>query len=155
MRVGIDVGLQGAIAFLEDDLSFLDVFDMPLMKAASGKNEVDPAALTDIFEKMLLTRDDYEKTTVNLERVSARPSQGVTSMFNFGESSGVVRGVLGALRLRTERVTPPVWKKQCNMIGRPKDDCRVLAKSLYPQASLARVKDSGRADAILIARYTK
>jgi hypothetical protein len=157
MRIGIDPGLGGAIAFLDNDLKLIGVFDMPLqpMPVKAKKNEVDAEKLTEIFEDVLLREGpSYRKTTqVYLEKVFARRGQGVTSMYSFGEGSGVVRGVIGAFRLPIVRVTPQVWKGRCDLIGKSKEEGRALAQKLYPEASLDKVKDGGRADAILIARF--
>jgi crossover junction endodeoxyribonuclease RuvC len=74
-------------------------------------------------------------------------------MFAFGESFGVIRGVVSALGMPLELVTPATWKRRFGLIGAEKDAARTKATELYPGIILARKKDVGRADALLIARY--
>ena len=81
------------------------------------------------------------------------PGQGVSSMFNFGMGYGAIQGVLAGLCVPLHLVTPQKWKKHQGLIGKDKDCARTLAQQLYPEASLARKKDIGRADAILIGDY--
>lgn len=149
MRViGIDPGNEGAIAVLEGG-RLLEVFDMPLM-ANGKKRQVNAAALSGLLEKATF---DFLDTEVAVEKVGAMPGQGVTSMFNFGMGYGVIQGVVAAMCVPMHLVTPQSWKKRAGLIGKEKDQARTLAQQLYPDAPLARKKDVGRADAILIARY--
>ena len=149
--VGIDPGITGAIALLCGDRA-VRVWDMPV--AADGRtNAVCPALLADILGE---ARDlAGERPTVIVERVAARPGQGVTSMFSFGRSLGVVEGVVGALGLPMQRVTPDAWKRRAKLRGQPKDASRAMALRLFPEVAgeLARKKDAGRADALLIAMF--
>ena len=149
MIIGIDPGNTGAIAFLNDNLSFIDTVDMPLM-ANGKKQQVNAAALAKILECC-----DTADSFAYLEKVSAMPGQGVASMFNFGMGFGVIKGVLAARGFSYELVTPQSWKKNAGLIGKEKDNARTLAQQLYPAAPLTRKKDIGRADAILIARHGK
>ena len=146
ITIGIDPGNTGAIAVIDDTNSVVELHDMPLM-ANGKKQQVNPAALAE----MLAPWRGY--AVVRVERVSAMPGQGVSSMFNFGMGFGVIQGVVAALGMPVELVTPQSWKKKANLIGKDKDNARTLAQQLYPSASLARKKDIGRADAILIARF--
>ena len=81
------------------------------------------------------------------------PGQGVASMFNFGMGYGIIQGVVSALGIPYELVTPQSWKKRAGLIGKDKDNARTMAQQLYPDAPLGRKKDIGRADALLIARF--
>lgn len=150
MIVGIDPGLDGAIAFLKDSHDFVLVEDMPTYAGTGTRREVNEAELARIIKRAYASG---QHDTVYLERVSAMPGQGVSSMFSFGCSYGIVRGVLSALGFPYELVTPQAWKKRAGIIGRNKDAARTMAQQLYPQAALGRKKDIGRADAILIARF--
>jgi len=153
--IGIDPGVSGAVAFLNDDLSLVGVFDMPVMNLSGKKQQVNASALASIFREIL----PYQNTnygvdaTAYVEQVHSMPKQGVASSFNFGDSYGVIKGVLGALQIPMVLVSPAVWKKRAGLTGKPKDASRTLAQQLYPAAPLGRKKDVGRADAILIARY--
>ena len=90
-----------------------------------------------------------------VEQVSAMPGQGVTSMFNFGQSFGVLKGVCAAMQLPIFFVRPAKWKKYYDLINSQKDSSRVKAIEMFPKFSsmLSRKKDTNKADAILIANY--
>jgi crossover junction endodeoxyribonuclease RuvC len=149
--IGIDPGISGAIAVFEDGK--LDFFiDMPTLKIASGKtmkSHISAIALADIL-------DGWSPNAAHVvtERVHARPGQGVTSMFNFGRSAGIIEGVVAALRMPHTYVTPATWTKA---VGRPagKDASRMRAMELFPSKAelFKRAKDDGRADAALIAYW--
>ena len=147
MKIGIDCGLSGAIAILNDDLRLADVYDMPVMAGTGKRQQVNGAELARIIKSYLLV-----EFVAYVERVSAMPKQGVSSMFSFGTSYGIVLGVLAALQIPVVLVTPQSWKKEVGIVGKHKDFARTLAQQLYPQAELGRKKDIGRAEAILIAR---
>lgn len=150
MIIGIDPGLTGAIAWLnEDDLSFINVVDMPTMALTGARRQVNAAELAKIINETL----DKEVGIIYLERVSAMPKQGVSSVFSFGMSYGIVLGVVAALGLPMALATPQSWKKRAGLIGKEKDAARTLAQQLYPAAPLGRKMDCGRADALLIARF--
>jgi len=146
--VGIDVGVDGAIAALDDKLNYLSCWDMPTMALSATKRQVNPAAVARIFQT-----NGIKSAIVYVERVGAFPGQGVTSMFNFGVSCGIVQGVLAALGIPMVLITPQTWKKRAGLSKKPKDMARTLAQQLYPRAELGRKKDIGRADALLIARF--
>ncbi|MCG7985048.1 MAG: crossover junction endodeoxyribonuclease [Candidatus Thiodiazotropha lotti] len=151
MKIGIDPGISGAIAVLSADDEVIGIYDMPIMRASKTKNQVNAAELANIIIDVI--GDKPMGVTAIIEKVSAMPGQGVSSMFNFGKGAGVIEGVLAALRVPVEFVTPQKWKKAAGLIGKDKDMSRTKAIQLYPDAPLARKKDIGRADAILIARY--
>ena len=146
MLIGIDPGATGAIAFLNNDKSLIEVVDMPTMPLSKKKNQVNAAELVRILSGV-------GGADVYLERVAAMPGQGVSSMFNFGASFGVIIGVCAALGLSVILVTPQTWKRKAGLIGKDKDYARTIGQQLYPDAPLGRKRDCGRADAILIARY--
>lgn len=153
MIIGIDPGLTGAIALLDGDIC-LGVWDMPTTERTHGKGrEVSPALLADILQDCVDAADDG--VTCWIEQVSARPGQGVTSMFTFGVTVGVVRGVVGTLGIKAYHVLPGTWKRSQGLTGRDKDASRTLAIERYPEVrhELCRKKDVGRADAILIGAY--
>lgn len=150
-RLGIDPGLQGALALIDNDFQIVNLGDMPLMAMGKkGKKQVNAAELAKIISLWLQNRDIVMAI---IEYVSAQPGQGVSAMFNFGKSCGVIEGVVGTLRIPMVLVTPQTWKKRAGLSGKPKDTARTLAQQLYPGADLAQKKDIGRADALLIARY--
>jgi crossover junction endodeoxyribonuclease RuvC len=146
---GIDPGLSGAIA-LVDAQRVLSVQDMPTYVIAVGRKqrqELDQGSLSELLTGGAIAH-------VMIERVAARPGQGVTSMFRFGYCAGAVAGMVSALRLPYSFVLPIVWQRAAGC-GASGDAARQRAAQLYPAISceLTRKRDGGRADAILIARY--
>jgi crossover junction endodeoxyribonuclease RuvC len=98
---------------------------------------------------------DKKDIRVIIEQVSAMPGQGVTSMFNFGQSFGILKGICSAMQLPMYFVRPIKWKKYFNLINSEKDASRTKAIEIFPYFSLnlSRKKDSNKADAILIASF--
>lgn len=149
--LGIDPGQTGAVAVYDGE-RIEAVFDMPTMPRLHGKgNQVDPYALTTVLIDLRAGR----RASAIIEAVSAMPGQGVSSTFHFGESLGVVLGVLGALQVPVRMVTPARWKRAAGILGRDKDAARTLAIQHHPEVAdqLTRKKDIGRADAVCIARF--
>ena len=149
---GIDPGVSGGISVLENK-KVIEVFDMPTMiDGKKSKRQVNGAQVSNIFKERL--KDDKEIVVV-VEHVNAMPGQGVTCMFNFGQSFGVIKGICSALKLPIYFVRPTKWKKHFNLIKTNKDASRTKVIEIYPKISskLSRKKDSNKADAILIARY--
>jgi crossover junction endodeoxyribonuclease RuvC len=142
--MGVDPGVSGAVAFFYTQApERIWVDDVPV---AGG--EIEPTLLADMIAKAGLPKRAF------VERVSAMPKQGVTSSFNFGRSYGCVIGVIGAMKIPLELVSPTVWKKALNLSA-DKEQCRLRAIRLFPAVAdkFARKKDDGRAEAALIALY--
>ena len=152
--IGIDPGINGAICFFENG-KVLDVIDMPTM--AEGKKNKKQVNGRQIFNEISSRIESYSYSNVKVvvEQVSAMPGQGVTSMFNFGQSFGVIKGICAAMQLPIFFVRPAKWKKYFNLINTSKDASRSRAIEIFPKISnqLKRKKDSNKADAILIASY--
>ena len=149
---GIDPGVSGAISILENK-KVIEVFDMPTMiDGKKNKRQVNGSQVANIIKERL---NSEKETIVVVEHVNAMPGQGVTSMFNFGQSFGVIKGVCSALSLPIYFVRPMKWKKYFNLIKTHKDASRTKVIEVYPEISskISRKKDSNKADAILIARY--
>ena len=150
--IGIDPGISGAISVIENK-KILEVYDTPTMiDGKKNKRQINSAQVTNIIKERLIERKDI---VVVVEQVNAMPGQGVTSMFNFGQSFGVIKGICAALSLPIYFVRPSKWKKHFNLIKTNKDASRTKVIEAYPEISnkLHRKKDSNRADAILIALY--
>ena len=150
--IGIDPGVSGAISILESK-KVLEIFEMPTMiDGKKNKRQVNGSQITNIIKDQL--KNDNEIIVV-VEHVNAMPGQGVTSMFNFGQSFGVIKGICAALSLPIHFVRPTKWKKHFNLIKTNKEASRTKVIEIYPEISnkLSRKKDSNKADAILIARY--
>ena len=150
--IGIDPGLSGAIAILENK-NVLKLFDMPVMaEGKKNKKQINSAQLVNIIKKNINKSDDI---AVVVEQVNAMPGQGVTSMFNFGQTFGAIKGVCAALNLPIFFVRPSKWKKYFELINSSKDSSRTKVIEMYPSLSsqLSKKKDVNKSDAILIARY--
>jgi len=149
---GIDPGVSGAICVLKEG-KILEVYEMPTMiDGKKNKRQVNGAEVTNIFLKNL--NNEY-KAKVVVEHVTAMPGQGVTSMFNFGQSFGVLKGICAALKLPIYFVRPVKWKKHFNLIKTNKDASRTKVIEIFPYISskISRKKDSNKADSILIGKY--
>ena len=150
--IGIDPGLSGAIAIL-DEKKVVSIFDMPVMsEGKKNKRQLNSAQLVSIMKEH---KNNNEEMAVVVEQVNAMPGQGVTSMFNFGQSFGAIKGVCAALNLPIFFVRPSKWKKHFELINSSKDASRTKVIEMYPSLSnqLTRKKDVNKTDAILIARY--
>ena len=150
--IGIDPGINGAISIIENK-KIIEVYDIPTMiDGKKNKRQINGAQVTNIFKERL---NGEKEVVVVVEHVNAMPGQGVTSMFNFGQSFGVIKGICAALNLPIYFVRPAKWKKHFNLIKTNKDASRTKVIEVYPEISskLHRKKDSNRADAILIALY--
>ena len=150
--IGVDPGISGAISIIENK-KILEVYDTPTMiDGKKNKKQINSAHVTNIIKERL---NSNKEVIVVVEQVNAMPGQGVTSMFNFGQSFGVIKGICAALSLPIYFVRPAKWKKHFNLIKTNKDASRTKVIETYPEISnkLHRKKDSNRADAILIALY--
>lgn len=152
--IGIDPGASGAIAILEANGKFVQVFDMPAVEVTVGgklKRRVSPEMLA---AELKLYANQGARACI--EQVGAMPGQGVSSMFAFGESFGLAKGVLAGLGIPVTTVTPGKWKKALQL-NSGKDGSRAKAAQLWPlnAGEFKRVKDDGRAEAALIAEWAR
>ena len=150
--IGIDPGLSGAIAVLENN-KVLHIFDIPVMsEGKKNKRQLNSALLVSLLRDNITNN---EEVAVVVEQVNAMPGQGVTSMFNFGQTFGAIKGICAALDLPIFFVRPSKWKKHFELINSSKDSSRTKAIEMYPKLSkqLAKKKDVNKSDAILIARF--
>ena len=152
--IGIDPGISGSICFYEDG-KIVDVIEMPTMtEGKKNKRQVNGSQIYNDIKKMV-NKTENQEVRVIIEQVSAMPGQGVTSMFNFGQSFGILKGICSAMQLPMYFVRPAKWKKYFNLINSEKDASRTRAIEIFPYFSsqLSRKKDSNKADAILIASF--
>ena len=154
LTIGIDPGISGAICFMENS-KIIEVIDMPSM--AEGKKNKKQVNGSQVFNEITKHIKDKELNEIKvvIEHVSAMPGQGVTSMFNFGQSFGILKGICSAMNLSMYFVRPVKWKKHFNLINSSKDASRTKAIEIFPYFSknLSKKKDANKADAILIASY--
>ena len=152
--IGIDPGISGSICFFKDG-KILEVIEMPTMtEGKKNKKQVNGAQ---IYNEISAKINEIEKHNIRviIEQVSAMPGQGVTSMFNFGQSFGILKGICSAMQLPMFFVRPAKWKKYFSLINSEKDASRTKAIEMFPYFSsqLSKKKDSNKADAILIACF--
>ena len=152
--IGVDPGISGSICFLLDG-KILEVLEMPTM--AEGKKNKKQINGSQIFNEInrVIKKIQNQEVRVVIEQVSAMPGQGVTSMFNFGQSFGILKGICSAMKLPMYFVRPAKWKKYFNLINSEKDASRTKAIEIFPYFSqeLSKKKDANKADAILIASF--
>jgi crossover junction endodeoxyribonuclease RuvC len=152
--IGIDPGISGSLCFFEDG-KIVDVIEMPTMnEGKKNKKQVNGSQIFNEISGRINNRDKKDIKVV-IEQVSAMPGQGVTSMFNFGQSFGILKGICSAMQLPIYFVRPAKWKKYFNLINSEKDASRTRAIEIFPyfSSNLSRKKDSNKADAILIASF--
>lgn len=153
MLLGIDPGLTGAVALIDGVGRFVMVEDMPTMprstasKSAKVRNQINAAALAQLLRPWA-----PEVGVAILEQVGTRPGQDASTTGSLMHSLGVIEGVLASLGIPVVMVSPVAWKKAARL-GPDKDQSRALAQRYFPEASLARVKDHNRAEALLLARH--
>ena len=152
--IAIDPGINGAICFFENG-EVKEVLEMPTM--AEGKKNKKQVNGSQIYNEILKRTNNYGKQDIRviIEHVTAMPGQGVTSMFNFGQSFGILKGICSAMQLPMYFVRPAKWKKYFNLLNSEKDASRTRAIEIFPyfSAQLSKKKDSNKADAILIASF--
>ena len=149
--IGIDPGISGAIAVFDwYTKKLVEIIDMPTLEVESGKTKKRHISAVSLANYLV----GFTDTHIVIEKVGAMPGQGVTSMFNFGRSAGIIEGVVAALEMPNTYVTPAAWTKA---VGRAagKDASRMRAMELFPSKAelFKRAKDDGRADACLIAHW--
>ena len=146
--LAIDPGARGALAFFDMEAGILDVLDVPSVQVKRGqkmKLEISPQMTAAIITAR-------QPACAVMEKVGAMPGQGVSSMFQFGRSVGMLEGILAGLLIPVTYVSPATWQKDVNArCG--KDGNRARAAELFPAyaAEFSRKKDDGRADAALMA----
>lgn len=149
--IGVDPGATGAISAIlpSGEIKF---FDMPVFKVG-GRTTPDFAGMARVFREL---RDGDSPIAV-IESVSSRPGEGSVSAFTFGCGFGALIATMATLDLPYRLVTPVTWKRHHRLLKTEKDESRARALELFPQCSseLARKKDHGRADALLMAAYLK
>ena len=132
--IGIDPGISGSLCFFKDG-KIIDVIEMPVM--TDGKKNKRQVNGAQIYNEIYKRTKGIEKEDVKviIEQVSAMPGQGVTSMFNFGQSFGILKGICSAMQLPMFFVRPAKWKKYFSLINSEKDASRTRAIEIFPYFS--------------------
>jgi len=150
--IGIDPGKTGAISCI--NMYGKCMYEKTPILKTGKKKDYDPSAMVEIMIEYINAYRCENKTLILIEKVHSMPGQGVASMFNFGMGFGIWQGIIAALKVPFEFVTPQRWKK-IMMDGMPKEKSASIlrVKQIYPQLGTLKKADNGIADAILIARY--
>ena len=152
--ISIDPGITGSICFFKNN-KIVEVIEMPTM--TDGKKNKKQVNGAQIFNEISNRIRDIERENIRvvIEQVSAMPGQGVTSMFNFGQSFGILKGICSAMQLPMYFVRPAKWKKYFGLINSEKGASRTKAIEMFPyfSSNLSKKKDINKADAILIASF--
>lgn len=147
---GIDPGQTGSLAIMFPDGSGV-IDDVP-MQTLRGKKS---PAWAEWWSNWSRTIDMAEPDFFVIEQVASRPQQGVASVFKFGRAFGFVHAIAAARGVPVHFETPNVWKRKMGLLNSDKNASRELVRQLFPgmASRVERVKDDGRAEAILLAEY--
>lgn len=154
--IGIDPGLDGALAVIDTDRDAVEIFDTPTVTVKTTKGTKREYDLSTMATRLRTVRLNLQSSIAVIEKVHSMPGQGVRSMFSMGYGVGAWEGLLAGIGIPYRRVAPQTWQKlMLADEGRGKDAARLQAQRLFPAtaAMFARKKDDGRADAVLIAEY--
>lgn len=152
MILGIDPGINGGMAFIGGDE--IHLYNTPTVKVPYVRKGKKSTRLELDLKRIAELVKLHNPTIAVIEKVAARPGQGTTSMFRFGQSFGQVEGVLAGREVETIYVTPRTWKKYFSLT-KDKDDSLNLARTLFPAYNKVWKfkKNNGVAEAALLARY--
>ena len=164
ITIGVDPGLSGAVAILRDGAELVALIDMPVMQSGGGGSKVQKMVDGKQLHELLsgcafYVTYEYNKDPVAesiyalVERTTAMPRQGVSSMYSMGHSRGVVEGVLGAFpQVETYLVPAAVWKRHMGYTA-DKEPIRAEMQRVFPSAELHLKKHADRAEALAMALY--
>ena len=162
--IGIDPGMQGAVAMIDSRGNVVSVQDTPVLIVKKGKGsrtKYVESQMATILNNMRFTSGVPGEIEAIIENVHAMPKQGVTSSFSFGVGFGIWIGILAALRIPYRKVEPTVWKKAVGIsAGSSKNASIIRAQQMFPGVSFRKDKGrvdtlDGRADALLLAEYLR
>ncbi len=155
--IGIDPGFDGAIAAIDQQGRVVRVYDTPTLEVKGGakkKRVMDVLTVVKLINRMKDNTDEHIRAS--LEDVHSMPKQGVASSFSFGRGLGIWEGLLCALGIPVQMVSPQKWKKvMMDGMGKHKDASRLVAQRMFPDADLHLKKHHGRADALLMAAWLR
>ena len=147
--IGIDPGIEGAVALLSASGDLIAIHDLPVLPdGPAGRRRVNPALLVDVLAQT-------HASHAYCELVNSRPTDGHVSAFSFGMTRGLLKGVLAALAISVTMIAPPSWKR-CIGLALGREQAKALSRAeacrRWPShaALFARVRDNGRSDAALI-----
>lgn len=150
--LGIDPGLSGGLSVIDECFNFIASIPMPTVEL-EGKRRVDPLKIHEFIEH-------HKPSLAVIELVGARPGQGVTSMFSFGDAFGAVRAVAECLCGQVMYARPQEWRGFQGMSGLSKEQIAEVAFEVFraeeiygkPRAGKRAVRD-GISDSLMMAKY--
>ncbi len=151
--LGIDPGLSGGLSIIDERLNLVACYPMPVVKGLDGKNKVCARSFRDILIR-------HSPELVAIEKVGARPGQGVVSMFSFGEAYGTARAIAESYCENVITPTPQQWRGGQSLSGLSKEQIAEVAYEVFraeqiygkPRAGKRAVRD-GISDSLMIAKY--
>jgi crossover junction endodeoxyribonuclease RuvC len=149
IHIGIDPGLTGAIAALDDEAQLVLCEDLPVIRV--GKLAwIDSNELT----SLLMTARNGSPARIIVERSQPMPGQGVSSTFCIGVVLGSILAACQRIAVPLELAPAAPWKRAMGLDSR-KGASLDKARLLFPTADLDRKKDHNRAEACLLAEFSR
>ena len=146
--IGLDPGaISGAWGAIDHNRDFIGCGDIP-----SVDGRISSTELHRLIKGCVST---FDTACIVVENVHTMPKQGIASSGKFMRAAGAIEATAELTRYPFMLVTPQRWKAHFSLIGASKDDGLVMARKMFPNASLVRKKDHGRADALLMATWLK
>lgn len=154
--IGIDLGLNGAIAWIDSEINEASVIDMPVYNGPKNKKYID---LKELHHQVQQIAVHHSPSLCAIEHQQPYPKQGVVSVFSLGQQFGFLKGILISEEQPFQVIKPKDWQKEYNIAGEDsKKASYAVASALFPKLQFkterGRILD-GRADAILIAEYCR
>ncbi len=151
--LGIDPGLSGGLSVIDEHFNLVACYPMPTVVGEDGKRKVDPVAAYNLLSK-------YEIDLAVVEKVGARPGQGVTSTFSFGDAFGTIRAVAALVAKEIRFTRPQEWRGCQGLTGLSKEQIAEVAYEVFQAEAIygrtskagARVIRDGISDSLMIAK---
>ena len=149
--LGVDPGVNGGLAVVAIANGaapvLVECIDIPVV-GTGAKERVDVAAIRNFIDR-------HRPVRALIERAQAMPRQGSSSGFKYGRAVGAIEATVALCSIPMEIVEPSAWKRFWHLPGKDKEAARQKAVQLFPgaHAVLARKRDHGRSEAMLVALY--
>ena len=136
----------------------IEIFDMPVEVWKLNAREKKHPCAESLIALLATFLADTESHAIRAVVESGTPSHlsGKYAWYGNGFSTGLLTGLLLSKRIEYHRVQPVNWKRDMGLYKQGKEGSLDLARYLFPQISkthLARKKDHGRAEALLLAAW--
>ncbi len=163
MFIGIDPGIHGGIAVIYEGLETYNAYPLPIMSHKVGKktrNKLNVEGFIGLLRDIINGCNGLEEINIAIEHVTAMPGNGVTSMFNFGYTFGILLGVGHTFTRKISTIPPRTWK---NLVLKDyphdKQGSISFVQAFYPKLNLIlprkKIPHDGMADSMCISHYLK